>query len=172
MMHEAAARFIRQAAQRAGLPRNAVAEFGSRYVNGTARDLVPARTWWGIDLTPGPAVDQVADAATWDPPEGVWIDTVICAEVFEHTPSGPEICGNAHRVLAPGGWLIVTCAAPPRAPHAADGSGPPRRGEYYRNVTMDDLSNWVMGAGFVRGFVVDGRPNGFDVYAAVQKGTG
>ena len=40
-------------------------DIGGRDVNGTARDWFANTYWRGLDIRPGPGVDIVADATTW-----------------------------------------------------------------------------------------------------------
>jgi hypothetical protein len=72
-------------------------------------------------------------------------------------------------MLAPGGRLVVTAAAPPRAPHSAVDGGPLRPGEHYRNVDPDALGAWLRGVGFVCE-TLEAHPDRGDVYALARKG--
>lgn len=113
-------------------------EIGSRDVNGGILGLLgDAAGYVGVDLSDGPGVDVVADAATWQPTQRP--DTVICLEVFEHTPEWSTICENVAGWLGPGGVFIGTAAAPGRAPHSATTTGPIPPGEYYSNVPPEGL---------------------------------
>jgi SAM-dependent methyltransferase len=140
-MHQAAHEWITQ--QVAMLPvRRSVLEFGARDVNGSPRPLfIHTDRYHGIDITDGPGVDQVADAATFSTPER--FDTVICMEVLEHTDKAREICRNAHRHLLPHGVALFTAAWVGREPHSAVDGGTLHEGEFYRNVTVADLRFWL-----------------------------
>lgn len=164
-MHDSARTFLTGVSATWRHPRNAVVEFGSLNVNGSAREVIDALSWWGIDLVNGEGVDQVADAARWDPPDGVYIDTVVCTEVLEHTPDGAAICANAYRILAPGGVFLVTCAGPGRTPHGAHGQLHPAAGEWYAGVTVTQLAGWLHDAGFVHQAVVAESWQQRDVWA-------
>lgn len=124
-----------------------VVEIGSRNVNGSIRQRFDGLNvrYVGVDIEPGPGVDVVADGATYSPPRPP--SMVVCMEVLEHTPQGAEIVGNAARALAPGGWLLVTCATNPRSPHSAADGGQLREGEFYANIPAADLHAWVDQAG-------------------------
>jgi len=136
-MHEAAKTWVRRFVLAHG-PGTRVLEIGSREINGEVRSLFrKAESYTGIDLAPGAGVDLVADGATFvleAPP-----DRIVCCEVLEHAPNAAAILANAWRQLAPHGWLVVTCAAPNRAPHSAVDGGPLRPGEFYRNLTPRDV---------------------------------
>lgn len=153
-------------------PRTSVVEIGSAIINGSVRMLlygkVPPEKYIGIDIEPGNGVDFVAAGEVYEPP---WApDTVICCEVLEHTANAEAICWNAHKMLQPGGYFIVTAAAPPRKPHRSNATLPRAalilRGqfdkdvyeraianrpddfdvpydEFYRNVTPDMLYEWL-----------------------------
>ena len=122
----------------AGLGPLDVVEFGSCDMNGTVRSVYPqAKSWHGVDLQPGPHVDEVADAATWVSARKFGI--CVCAEVFEHTPVWRGILSSARLALLDGGLLVATCATGHRHPHSAVDGGPLRAGEFYENVDPDDM---------------------------------
>lgn len=146
-------------------PRRRVLEMGSRDVNGTARPLFKRCRYLGIDLMNGPGVDRVANAATFDTSER--FDTILCTEVFEHTPDAERICKNAHRLLRPGGVFLVTAAGEGREPHSGFDGEAPDEGEYYENVTEEMLRGWLAGAGFC-GIIVTTESPG-DIYALAHK---
>lgn len=121
-----------------------VIEFGALDINGGVRDLFPFARWHGIDVVPGPGVDEVADAATWT---GEPADLVICCEVFEHTAAWPAIVANAAWHCKEGGRVVFTAAGPSRAPHSAVDGGQVRPGEWYQNVPADELRMAMVAAG-------------------------
>jgi len=166
-MHPEARAFVAGVAPRAAA--RWVVELGARDFNGTVRDLFPsARGYTGVDLVPGRGVDVVADAADWRPPAGPAPDLVVCCEVLEHTPRPEAVVRNAAAMLAPGGRLVVTAAAPPRPAHSAVDGGPLRPGEHYGNVAPDALAAWLRGAGFVCE-TLEAHPDRGDVYALARK---
>lgn len=140
-----------------------VVEFGSLDVNGGVRDLVAHQAWWGLDLLPGPGVDQVGDCRDYYPLSPA--DLVLCLEVLEHSDDAAGICEAAGRVLAPGGLFVMTCAGPGRAPHGRDGG--PVGDEFYRNVSAVEFREWVPW-GEVRVLVEDHAAG--DLRAVVVKG--
>lgn len=144
-MHREAFEFVRRVAQ-ALPPLHRVVEFGSKIHNGSVREIfTDAFDYLGIDLEAGPGVDWVADAADWRAKEP--FDCVVCCEVMEHTPKLVGILAAAYAALRPGGVLILTCATAPREPHGACG-GSLQAGEYYRNVSPDDMFQALKVVGF------------------------
>ena len=114
-----------------------VVEVGALDINGGVRDLLPGSNWYGIDVVPGPGVDEVADGATWQPS---WdVDIAVCCEVLEHAENWADIVHNMASWLPPGGLLILTAAGPGRAPHSAVDGGILRVGEYYGNIDPNEL---------------------------------
>lgn len=128
-----------------------VIEIGGRDVNGGVRDLFPNATWWTIDAQDGPAVDEVANGATWKPAAPV--DVVVCCEVFEHTPHWRAIVANIPRMLVPCGRAILTMAGPGRAPHGLHADDPDQPG-WYANIAPDELVDALNDAAF-SSFVVE-----------------
>lgn len=87
-------------------------EVGSLDVNGSIRPYVeslgPAR-YVGIDMAPGPRVDEVVDAAHLVERFGAdSFDVVITTEMLEHIRDWPTVIANLKRVVRPGGYLLVT----------------------------------------------------------------
>lgn len=144
-MHPAAFEFVGRYATSDAI---SVIEIGSRNINGTVRDHFPGATWTGLDLYPGPAVDVVIDSLNYTPAEPV--DLVICCEVLEHAPKWKEIVRHSAKWLKVGGRILITCAGPDRVPHSAIDGGQLRRGEYYANVSQEDLAEELYVAGFTR----------------------
>jgi hypothetical protein len=167
-MHEGAYKFIARSARTLGF-RQSVIELGSRHVpgawpySGPVRPLFMARSYLGVDVREGPNVDVVANAAVWRPDNPV--DTVICAETLEHTDEAAGICHTAWEMLADDGAFVVTTAGVGRAPHSAVDGGPLRDGEFYRNVTEDDLRGWL--SDFTKVIIDDTVPG--DIYALALK---
>lgn len=118
-----------------------VIEVGSYNVNGSARQLVGERAgyWLGIDRLPGPGVDLVGAAAEVLGRYKMRCDVIVSTEALEHDPDWDFTTRAMCWALRRGGTLVLTCAGPGRVPHAADGSGGPRPGEYYGNVDPDAL---------------------------------
>ncbi|HRH24012.1 MAG TPA: class I SAM-dependent methyltransferase [Candidatus Paceibacterota bacterium] len=66
------------------------------FSNSTALDIDPARN-----------PDVVGDAHNLPFPDASF-DIVVCSEVFEHLTNPPKAAAEMHRVLVPGGMLILT----------------------------------------------------------------
>lgn len=72
---------------------------------------------------------------------------MVCCEVLEHSERWRDIL---HNVAA---WqdslvLVITCAGPGRKPHSAIDGGPLRDGEYYANISAEELRAELIKAGF------------------------
>lgn len=123
-----------------------VIEIGSRNVNGSARDAFPGVEWFGIDMEDGPEVDLIADATTWSP--NARFRAVVCCEVLEHEVAWRHLLKHvatwSHQAIP----LIITCAGPGRQPHSAIDGGPLREGEYYANISAEELRAELLKAGF------------------------
>lgn len=133
-MHSQAHDFI--AAIRSRL---SILEIGSRDINGGIRDLFPGWHFTGIDSSPGPGVDIVADGGTWTG-DGHVFDIVICAETFEHAQNWKDIIKNVYFLLKYGGKFAGTAAGIGRPPHKCSGEpmpNPPT--EYYGNIDPSEL---------------------------------
>lgn len=133
-MHAEAFAFVKQFSTDAPID---VIEIGSRNINGTVRPLFPNARWVGIDLHPGPDVDVVCDMRDYAPPDSV--DLVVCCEVFEHAEPWRQMISQAQSWLKPGGRMIITCAGPGRLPHSHIDGCQLRSGEYYGNISADEL---------------------------------
>jgi SAM-dependent methyltransferase len=87
-------------------------EFGSYQVAGQEgfadlRPLFPDIPYVGCDARPGPGVDRVADLHDLDLPDGV-AGTILCCDTLEHVRFPDRAVLEMHRVLAPGGVLVLT----------------------------------------------------------------
>lgn len=120
-------------------------ELGGRDVNGNARHLWPNVTWTGLDITPGPGVDIVADARTWTPDRSY--DLVLCTEVLEHVEDWQSILNTAGKALTEGGYMVITCAGPGRAPHSGREATALHPDEHYRNIDPNELFDALVAAG-------------------------
>lgn len=124
-------------------PEMSVIEFGSRDVNGNVRSLLGECHYTGVDIVDGPNVDVVCDAAEYLGKA----DLILCLETLEHAPNYMDIIGNIVESLEEGGRAIITCATTGRGEHSAIDGGPLREGEFYHNVTIDEVEQAVNEAG-------------------------
>lgn len=166
-MHAAARGFIARIVPQIP-PRQKVLEVGSRNINGSVRDLIerPDNEYLGIDLSPGPGVNLVADAMTFNGAQQY--DTVVCCEVLEHVADQSAFVAKLAQFLRPTGVLLLTAAGRGREPHSAVDGGKPRPGEPYANVEADDLRTWVADAGLMV-LVLSENDRDKDVYLMAQR---
>lgn len=119
-----------------------ILDVGGADVNGSVREQFPMAVFTGLDIEPAPGVQIVADAATWRPDgnQGAW-DIVIATECFEHAERWREIIETMASVLDLDGpqLLIATCASDGRPPHGARGEWGVPAGQFYGNVSPQDL---------------------------------
>jgi len=66
----------------------------------------PLRVFYA-DLSPAHSPDTLADAAEL-PFVADCFDAVVCTEVLEHVPEPRRVLSEAHRILRPGGRLLLT----------------------------------------------------------------
>lgn len=138
-------------------------DIGGRDVNGTARAHLPGARWHGLDAVPGPGVDIVADARTWEP--DALYDVVLSTELLEHVDRWAEVIPTMYWALDPAGpgLVLITAASTGRAPHGASGEWEPPPGEHYGNVDPGELRAHL-GAWFET-VHVEYNPHPGDVYA-------
>lgn len=144
-----------------------VLDIGGRNINGSARPLFPNATRYTVlDILPGPEVDIVADAATWEPDREY--DVVVCAECFEHTPVWQGICGTAYEACKDGGMFIATMAGPGRGAHSAIDGDVIRDHEHYGNIDPERLEKCLDQCGFTD-VTIDQQFDPCDVRAVARK---
>jgi len=90
-----------------------ILEVGSYQVSGQEeiadlRCLFAGRAYVGVDMRPGPGVDQVADVESLPFASGS-IGTVIAMNTFEHVPRFWRGFEEIYRVLRPDGALLISC---------------------------------------------------------------
>jgi len=90
-----------------------VLEIGSYQVPGQEemadlRRVFPGKPFVGVDVRPGPGVDQVADVEAL-PHASASFGTVIAMNTFEHVPRFWRGFEEIFRVLRPDGALLVAC---------------------------------------------------------------
>ena len=89
-----------------------VLEVGSQNVNGSPRsvlDPLGPRSYLGVDLSPGPGVDECLSADRLVDRFGRdAFDIVLATEMLEHVVDWRSVVANLKGVLKPGGLLLVT----------------------------------------------------------------
>ncbi len=138
-MHPEAYDWIR--AQAATLQGLHCVDLGGRNVNGSIRELFAPESWTAVDLSDGPGVDIVANVTNWRP-DREW-DLVCSTEVLEHVSTPRYVVETMAHCCRSGGTLLLTAAAPGRAPHSATGGASVPPGEHYENIEPDRLQGWV-----------------------------
>jgi len=113
-----------------------VLEVGSLDVNGSPRgllELLEPASYVGVDIRPGPKVDQICGASELVAAFGVEsFDVVVSTEMLEHAEDWRGAVSNMKRVLTPGGLLLITTRSPgfPKHDHP---------GDYWRFTRQDAL---------------------------------
>lgn len=159
-MHPAAHHYARTHIQE--LPGDVV-EIGGADWNGGLRSCFQWSGYVCVDIVDGPGVDVVAPFVEWasEQPEQSR-DLVLATEVFEHTPTWPDMVRAAHFLLRPGGRFVGTCAHTGRNPHSATGATEMLHDEWYQNVSAGELATELSAAGFTE-FEVNVTRSGLDV---------
>jgi SAM-dependent methyltransferase len=163
-MHIEAYRFLQEATEGLDLTGALVLEIGSRNVNGTPRPLFDGcALYLGIDPRAGSGVDHYVRAADYDGHQN--FDYVVTAETMEHADPR-EIVNCAWRALKPGGLFILTAATEGREVHSNDGVLGMFEGEYYGNVSREQLEQLLAEWDVVRLEVDEAH---HDIYAVARK---
>jgi SAM-dependent methyltransferase len=71
------------------------------------RPLFPGAKYIGCDLRPGPGVDRILDLHHLQLPDSS-AQTALCLDTFEHVEYPRKAISELHRILSPGGVLILT----------------------------------------------------------------
>lgn len=124
-----------------------VLEVGSRIVNGTVRDLFDSCHYFGLDLGPGPGVDEVCHVADMIAPS-LYFDTVISCEALEHDRRWTESLVAMYALVKSGGLLLITCAGPGREEHGTHKHGPessPYTLDWYKALHSWELERCLPG---------------------------
>lgn len=99
-----------------------VLEVGSYDVNGTLRPILAAwgpSSYVGVDVTPGPGVDEVCPAERLVARFGeAAFDVVVSTEMVEHVRDWRAAFTNMMAVLRPGGVMLLTTRSPGYPYHA------------------------------------------------------
>lgn len=123
--------------------RKNVLEIGSLNINGSIRQFFQQCNYVGVDLGAGRDVDVIAKGEDLSYADGSF-DVVASCECFEHNPEWAKTFGNMVRMSC--GLVFFSCATTGRAEHGTRRSNPhdaPFCGDYYRNLTEDDVRQEV-----------------------------
>src|SRR5215470_11662709 len=72
------------------------------------RELLPnSIRYWSVDLRPSELVSAVANAESLPFPNSTF-DLAICTQMLEYAPCPQQVVNEIHRVLAPGGTLLLS----------------------------------------------------------------
>lgn len=145
MSHQAQLDFV--AIVRAMYPdyfvRKQVLEIGSLNINGSIRQFFEQCAYVGVDLGEGRDVDVVAKGEDLTYDDGSF-DVVASCECFEHNPEWVATLNNMIRMSK--GLVFFSCATTGRPEHGTPRTSPqdaPFCGEYYRNLTEEDVRNAI-----------------------------
>ena len=112
MCHASCIEFIRRHVSSIDVAGREVLEVGARNVNGSVRELVctlQPRRYVGVDLEPGPGVDEICDAKELVSRFGPsTFDVVISTEMLEHVRDWHTVVTQFKAVLRPAGLLFLT----------------------------------------------------------------
>lgn len=122
-----------------------VLEVGSLDINGSVRQFFTDCDYTGIDLGPGPGVDEV-NHVIHHVRLGVGpYDVIISTEALEHDERWNDSLAMMNMLLKPSGLLVITCAGPTRAEHGTvrtdGGWASPSTSDYYRNISTEDFAS-------------------------------
>ena len=122
-----------------------ILEVGSWDTNGSVRGLFNNCDYVGADIAAGPGVDIVCPGELLSFPNESFDLTTSC-ECFEHNPNWVGTFNNMHRMLKPGGLMLMTCATIGRGEHGTARKSPNasltvKSGDkdYYRNLSKNDF---------------------------------
>lgn len=134
-MHDEVKKFIGnvKASHKDFFENSDVCELGSLNINGSPREFFINCKYIGVDYRVGPDVDYVG--LTHELSSEKKYDVVISCEMLEHDKYYEQSIKKMVELLKPGGLLIITCAAPGRAPHEQECG----IDNYYANIKQEDL---------------------------------
>lgn len=142
-----------------------ILDVGGADVNGSVRGYFPNSMIQGVDIGAAPGVDFVFDASDPEPWAQIGpYDLVIATELFEHCEPWRAVIANMAKSLDVAGpqIFIATCASTGRPPHGARGEWGVPAGQFYGNVSPQELDD-VLATHFHDHFV-DYNPNPGDAY--------
>ena len=112
MCNSACIRFAENRLTESEIKGNRVLEVGAMDVNGSVRNMAVQHkpvAYVGVDIAPGPGVDEVCDVQNILRQYGhAAFDVVICTEVLEHVREWRTAISKLKHVLKPSGVLLLT----------------------------------------------------------------
>jgi SAM-dependent methyltransferase len=113
MCSTACVAFVRSSLHESEVRGRSVLEVGSRNVSGlSVRPSIQAlgpTSYIGVDIEPGPEVDEICDAGQLRERFGDdSFDVVISTELLEHVRDWRHVVSNLKHVVRPGGKLVLT----------------------------------------------------------------
>lgn len=119
-MHEGNHDFLKYVIEKfPGSLSGSVLELGSLDINGSARQHVAAKRYVGIDIVPGPGVDQVCRAAETSFTSGEF-DALISISMFEHDPDWERSLSHNLQWLKKDSLIILGWGAEGNTKHIPD----------------------------------------------------
>ena len=150
-----------------------VLDMGGRDVNSTQQGLdtrayLPAASWTGADINPGPGVGIVTDATQRPWKHDTTFDIAVSTEMLEHVQNWPDVVANIADAVRDGQLeqVFITCAGPGRPEHDSGGLPYLPDGQWYRNVEQFELYQ-VLREHFHAAFA-EFNPGICDVYASAR----
>lgn len=140
-----------------------VLEVGSLNINGSVRDFFSGCQYIGLDVGPGPGVDEVGYGENYASTANHF-DMVISCEAMEHNPGWRKTWLNMLRMLKGDGLMLMTCATFGRRQHGTDNFQPNDSPltiglgqSYYQNLSEADFLSLLNPQAWfsVWGFFVD-----------------
>jgi SAM-dependent methyltransferase len=138
-----------------------VIDCGSLNVNGSLKDLFEDSFYFGVDIVPGLNVDIVCPVKDLDYKEV--FDTVVSAEMLEHSETYKEDLEKMVKMLRPGGLLVISAAGKGRAEHGTRRTGDSwgTSPDYYKNIEHIDFENIIKD---LKDFEITYNPEAKDIY--------
>jgi len=107
-MHGSVMEFLRVEIAALGISERSVLDVGALNVNGSGRRFFSG-PYWGVDMQPGPGVDEVVNAHDLQDSENLGpFEVIVCTEMLEHDDA-PWLSLTEMRAVCADGYLLLTC---------------------------------------------------------------